>query len=104
MSRGGNYGGGYGGNFGGGVQAVPPPAGGSRFGAPVKPKVVREGLAGIPYVDWKDIENLRRCMSPNGKIYGRKRLGTTAREQRMLAQAVKRARFMGLLPYTSATL
>ncbi|MBX3364803.1 MAG: 30S ribosomal protein S18 [Phycisphaeraceae bacterium] len=63
-----------------------------------------KGPQGIPYVDWKDIESLRRLMSPNGKIYGRKRLGTSAREQRMLAQAIKRARFMGLLPYTSATL
>jgi small subunit ribosomal protein S18 len=43
-------------------------------------------------------------MSPNGKILGRKRLGTSAAEQRMVAQAIKRARFMSLLPYTSATL
>ncbi len=43
-------------------------------------------------------------MSPNGKILGRKRLGTSAREQRMVSQAIKRARYMGLLPYTSATL
>lgn len=56
------------------------------------------------YVDWKDVETLRRLMSPNGKIFGRKRLSTTAAEQRMLSQAIKRARFMGLLPYTSATL
>ena len=43
-------------------------------------------------------------MSPNGKIYSRKRLGVSARDQRMIAQAIKRARYMGLLPYTSATL
>ena len=36
-------------------------------------------------------------MSPNGKIYSQ-RLGTSAREQKMLAQAIKRARMMGLLP------
>jgi len=35
---------------------------------------------------------------------GRKRLSASAREQRMLSQAIKRARFMALLPYTSATL
>lgn len=75
----------------------------NRFG-PTKTKVAKSTAKGVAYVDYKDIENLRRMMSPNGKIYGRKRLGTTAREQRMLAQAVKRARFMGLLPYTSATL
>ena len=60
--------------------------------------------AGVEFVDYKNIDGLRRMMSPNGKIYGRKRLGTSAREQRMIAQAIKRARYMGLLPYTSATL
>ena len=59
---------------------------------------------GIEYVDYKDVENLRRMMTPNGKIYGRKRLGTNARQQRMVAQAIKRARHMGLLPFTNATL
>jgi len=72
--------------------------------APTKPKVARKSAKGVVYVDYKDVDMLRRCMSPNGKIYSRKRLGTTASEQRMLAQAIKRARFMGLLPFTSATL
>jgi small subunit ribosomal protein S18 len=75
----------------------------NRFANP-KPKVTRKSGTGVEYIDYKDIENLRRMMSPNGKIHGRKRLATSAREQRMLAQAIKRARFMGLLPYTSATL
>jgi small subunit ribosomal protein S18 len=69
-----------------------------------KIKVAKASGTGKVYVDWKDVENLRRMMSPNGKIYGRKRLASTAAEQRMIAQAIKRARFMGLLPYTSATL
>lgn len=69
-----------------------------------KIKVAKTSGKNKTYVDWKDVENLRRLMSPNGKIYGRKRLSTTASEQRMVAQAVKRARYMGLLPYTSATL
>lgn len=60
--------------------------------------------AGKAYCDWKDTDALRRMLSPNGKIYGRKRLGASAKEQRQIAQAVKRARYMGLLPYTSATL
>ena len=75
-----------------------------RFGAPTTGKVTTESGKGIEYVDYKDVENLRRMMTPNGKIYGRKRLGTNARQQRMVANAVKRARFMGLLPFTSATL
>lgn len=76
----------------------------SRFGAQPKVKVLKEGSVGKPYVDYKDVENLRRLMSPNGKIYGRKRIQSSASEQRLVAQAIKRARFMGLLPYTSATL
>lgn len=76
----------------------------SRFGGPPRPKVLRESGNGTVYVDWKNVDDLRRMMSPNGKIYSRKRLGTSAREQRLIAQAIKRARYMGLLPYTSATL
>lgn len=56
------------------------------------------------YVDYKAVDDLRRLMTPNGKIYSRKRLSTSAMEQRMIAQAIKRARYMALLPYTSATL
>lgn len=67
-------------------------------------KVARKSATGEQYVDYKDVEGLRRMLSPNGKIQGRKRLSVTAREQRMISQAVKRARHMGLLPYTSATI
>ena len=60
--------------------------------------------AGQVYVDYKKAEDLRRLMTPNGKIYSRKRLALSARDQRLVAQAIKRARYMALLPYTSATL
>jgi small subunit ribosomal protein S18 len=73
-------------------------------GSPQKVKVSRRSANGTLYVDWKDVDTLRRLMSPNGKILGRKRLSVTAREQRLLSQAIKRARYMALLPYTSATL
>ena len=43
-------------------------------------------------------------MTPNGKIQSRKRTGLNAHDQRVVSLAIKRARFMGLLPYTSATL
>lgn len=75
-----------------------------RFGNPTKIRVAHVSPAGQVFVDWKDVENLRRMMSPNGKILGRKRLDASAQEQRLLSQAIKRARFMALLPYTSATL
>lgn len=76
----------------------------ARFSPVQKVRVAKTSGMGKVYVDWKDVETLRRMMSPNGKIYGRKRAATSAMEQRMVSQAIKRARFMGLLPYTSATL
>jgi len=76
----------------------------NRFSPGGTVKMTRMSGNEIEFVDWKDVELLRRAMTPNGKIYGRKRLGTNARQQRMVAQAVKRARHMGMLPYTSATL
>lgn len=76
----------------------------SRFGGPSSSKIVRKSGKGKFYVDYKDVDELRRLMSPNGKILARKRIGASAAEQRMISQAIKRARYMGLLPYTSATL
>ena len=61
-------------------------------------------INGQKYVDYKRIDDLRRLMTPNGKIYSRKRTGVSSGEQRMVAQAIKRARYRALLPYTSATL
>jgi small subunit ribosomal protein S18 len=64
----------------------------------------RKDKKGRLYIDYKCADDLRRMMTPNGKIYSRKRLSVTAGEQRKIAQAIKRARFMGLLPFTSGTL
>ena len=66
-----------------------------------EPKV---GSDGKKYADHKSVDDLRRMMTPNGKIYSRKRLDLSAREQKSVAVAIKRARYMGLLPYTSATM
>ena len=66
-----------------------------------KVKVTRFSASGKMYVDYKDTESLRRCMSNNGKILARKRTGATAMEQRMISDAVKRARFINLLPYVA---
>ena len=65
---------------------------------------LQTGTAGKVFVDYKQVDDLRRLMTPNGKIYSRKRTGITSAEQRMVAKAIKRARYMALLPYTSATL
>lgn len=75
----------------------------SRFGTP-RGKIVLTSSNNTPYVDYRDADSLRRLLTPNGKIQGRKRTGLTAKEQRMVATAIKRARMMGLLPFTSATL
>jgi small subunit ribosomal protein S18 len=49
--------------------------------------------------DYKDVERLRRYITPNGKIMPRRRTGLNAKTQRHLTTAIKRARFMVLLPY-----
>jgi len=67
-----------------------------------KIKVARTSASGKVYIDYKDTESLKRMISGNGKILSRKRTGATAMEQRMLARAIKRARFMALLPYVTS--
>ncbi len=54
-----------------------------------------------PLVDYKEVELLRKFLTTSSKLMSRKRAGTSAREQRELQRAVKRARFMALLPYTT---
>ena len=55
----------------------------------------------IKYIDYKDVELLKKYISPSGKITPRRITGTASKYQRMLAVAIKRARFMALLPYVS---
>jgi small subunit ribosomal protein S18 len=53
-------------------------------------------------VDYKDIAKLRKYISDRGKIEPRRRTGACARHQRSLSLAIKRARFLALLPYTAS--
>ncbi len=55
----------------------------------------------IKYIDYKDTEILKKFLNPNGKIVSHRRTGVTAKNQRALSQAVKHARFMGLLPFVA---
>jgi small subunit ribosomal protein S18 len=55
---------------------------------------------GIKQVDYKDVELLKDFISENGKIIPARITGTKAKYQRQLTAAVKRARFLSLLPYT----
>ena len=56
---------------------------------------------GIKYIDYKDIDTLQKLLTNRGKIYSRKRSGNCAGCQRKAKAAIKRARFMALLPYTT---
>jgi small subunit ribosomal protein S18 len=53
----------------------------------------------IKHIDYKDVELLRRFITPSARMQPRRRTDVTAKNQRKLAVAIKRARFMGLLPY-----
>jgi small subunit ribosomal protein S18 len=55
----------------------------------------------IKYIDYKDVEILKKFLNPNGKIISHKRTGITSKNQRALAAAVKHARFLGLLPFVA---
>jgi small subunit ribosomal protein S18 len=56
----------------------------------------------VQVVDYKDISRLRRHISERGKIEPRRKLGTCARHQRALTVAIKRARHVALLPFTTS--
>ena len=58
-----------------------------------------EGWKG-PIVDYKEVELLRKFLTASSKMMSRKRGGTSADEQRDVRRAIKRARFLALLPYT----
>lgn len=55
----------------------------------------------IKHIDYKDVDILKKFLNPHGRVISRKRTGVSSKYQRPLAEAVKRARFMGLLPFVS---
>jgi len=55
----------------------------------------------VKYIDYKSIDVLSKLLTNRGKIFSRKRSGNCAGCQRKLQTAIKRARFMALLPFTS---
>lgn len=54
----------------------------------------------IEEIDYKDISTLKNCITESGKIVPSRITGTSARYQRQLALAVKRARYLAFVPYT----
>lgn len=91
------FGGGGAGPAGGGRRSG---GGGGRFSP--RRKVCQFCTDNIRHVDYKDIARLRRHVGERGKIEPRRKLGTCARHQRSVTVAIKRARYIGLLPFTSS--
>jgi small subunit ribosomal protein S18 len=65
----------------------------------LKSKDCKFTKAGVEYIDYKQTEVLERFVNDQGKILPRRVTGTSARHQRQLSTAVKRARFLALIPY-----
>ena len=67
----------------------------------VKRKILPFKKSGIKYIDYKDPEFLKKFLNEQGKILPRRITGTSLKFQRRIAQAVKRARHLALLPYVT---
>lgn len=65
-------------------------------------KFCRFTAEGVTEIDYKDIEVLKQYVSETGKIVPSRITGTEARYQRQLAKAVKRARYLALIPFTDS--
>ncbi len=65
-------------------------------------KFCRFTAEGVKEIDYKDLETLKAYVSETGKIVPSRITGTKAKYQRQLATAVKRARFLALLPYSDS--
>ena len=66
-----------------------------------KKKYSRFKKSGIKYIDYKDPEFLKKFLNEQGKILPRRITGTSLKFQRKVAQAVKKARHLALLPYVT---
>ncbi|WP_127476222.1 30S ribosomal protein S18 [Sulfurivermis fontis] len=65
-------------------------------------KFCRFTAEGVKYIDYKDLNTLKGYVTESGKIVPSRITGTKAKYQRQLALAIKRARYLALLPYTDA--
>ncbi|MBQ62858.1 MAG: 30S ribosomal protein S18 [Gammaproteobacteria bacterium] len=65
-------------------------------------KYCRFTAEGVEEIDYKDLETLKAYVSETGKIVPSRITGTKAKYQRQLATAIKRARYLALIPYTDA--
>lgn len=58
-------------------------------------------MQNVNHIDYKDTELLKKFMNPHARIISRKKTGISSKQQRELAAAIKRSRFLGLLPFLS---
>ncbi|AYA65972.1 MULTISPECIES: 30S ribosomal protein S18 [Alteromonadaceae] len=65
-------------------------------------KFCRFSAEGVEQIDYKDIATLKNYITESGKIVPSRITGTSAKYQRQLSTAIKRARFLALLPYTDS--
>lgn len=61
----------------------------------------QQNVSDFKHIDYKDVEVLKQFLNPHARLESRRKTGLTARNQRRIARAVKRARYMALLPYIS---
>ena len=65
-------------------------------------KFCRFTADGVKSIDYKDLDTLKNYVTENGKIVPSRITGTSAKYQRQLSSAIKRARYIALLPYTDS--
>ena len=85
----------------GGPGQRPAPRRGARRFTPRR-RVCQFCVDHVKTIDYKDVNRLKRYLSDRAKIEPRRKTGTCAKHQRALAVALKRARFLALLPYTAS--
>ncbi len=72
-----------------------------RYGGPRPPRVCPFCSQKVKQIDYKQADQLRRFLTERGKIKARRKVGTCAKHQRRLAMAIKRARHIALLPFST---
>lgn len=77
------------------------PAAGGMVSRTRKKKHCPFTAAGIQEIDYKDVDTLRKFITERGKILPRRITGVSARHQRLLTNAIKRARYIALLPFVA---
>lgn len=70
-----------------------------RFTGPRPPRTCPFCAQKVETIDYKQVDQLRRYLTDHGKIRARRKIGTCANHQRLLAIAIKRARHVALLPF-----